>query len=760
MDTNTYPLTKNIKAELAGVVIIAVFGVVSQMRVWKLVKEHRAKSAAQQLEKQQDQDREEEALGRKIEDRFQKERVQWEAAYGGRSIQDSSIRSSTTSPKGSTSIRETEVYGHDSLEMVSMSKSGVTRSNNVDTPAGTTVTVSLLNHDDIQQIDAQGNPINNEQTNAPKAAPSPVPQPTVTNNSSVHPSVSPPPPAVVPLPFTVPQGEDAVSEEEDNASVSALAETNHETENILRPMSKRISDMSAMRHRTPHDISESQEALITIPSLDDDRASSVAATLDDDMDDISFGKLSPPHSFTVAEHETLLGASSIARATSENVEKDTSPQGEPASNSPWDSSTLKKDAEQGGLTSKDAKHIVLSRPTVRNSLTASTDPKLDEPQAKRLSLRDPRIRVDTPISNTKASSEGEQSKSTRSDALSQGSQTELAEPYGATLKERVLPQKLSKVALSYRTNEWAKHLEAADKPDLDELPDLALAGVIPEEGPEEQPAPVSEEIASPLLGSKIASRRTSAESRAYRNSGSGLHRSASKLSQESLVDQQVMTRSPPVVSSGVRSRSNSGTRLDALSPLPTNTLLGQREKLMKNRTSSQSLTPYTSSANLSLEQSEQENMTLAQRRQLLQQAPPSLPQNQAPMTSQRNTPPSASHKWAKKGWAAKGVPAGFDSHQPKRTSSSQSDQKREQLYAGWRDKMRDVTPPQTAAHIAEQQRLALLNERRQKEIDKQQRELMQQQRASQIDSMMRSGHMLDAHREAMRKMQANANKHA
>ena len=74
--------------------------------------------------------------------------------------------------------------------------------------------------------------------------------------------------------------------------------------------------------------------------------------------------------------------------------------------------------------------------------------------------------------------------------------------------------------------------------------------------------------------------------------------------------------------------------------------------------------------------------------------------------------------------------------------------------------MRDVTPPQTAAYIAEQQRVALMNERRQKEIDKQQRELIQQQRASHIDSMMRSGHMLDAHREAMRKMQANANKHA
>jgi hypothetical protein len=59
-----------------------------------------------------------------------------------------------------------------------------------------------------------------------------------------------------------------------------------------------------------------------------------------------------------------------------------------------------------------------------------------------------------------------------------------------------------------------------------------------------------------------------------------------------------------------------------------------------------------------------------------------------------------------------------------------------------------------------QQREALLNERRQKELERQQRESVQQQRASMMDSMMRSGQMLDAHREAMRKMQSNANKRA
>lgn len=74
--------------------------------------------------------------------------------------------------------------------------------------------------------------------------------------------------------------------------------------------------------------------------------------------------------------------------------------------------------------------------------------------------------------------------------------------------------------------------------------------------------------------------------------------------------------------------------------------------------------------------------------------------------------------------------------------------------------MQDVTTPQTQAYAVEQQRIALLNERRLKEVEKQQREAKQQQRASQLDSMMRSGHMLDAHREAMRKMQEKASRSA
>ncbi|KAF2028975.1 hypothetical protein EK21DRAFT_101456 [Setomelanomma holmii] len=702
LNTNTYPVTKNIKAEAAGIVIIAIFGVVSQLRVWNIVKERREKSAAQELEKQEEKDREEEARGRRVEDNFQKERAQWEAAYGGQNIPESSVRtSSIASPKGSTSIREKEGYA-DSVEMVNL-KSGVAAT-------GPSVTVSVLKDDDIRQIDGHGNPI-------PPIDPSGMNDGDITGTARAPKRASalavvPPPPTVVPLPFTVPTGEETRSEDGDNASISAVPESHHEPYMDRRPMSKRLSDMSPTKRfsMTRHSrvFSESSEALVHGAHVEDDRASSLAATLDDDHDVASIRQLSPPHSPIGTEHEIHTGSSeTVAPASTTEAIKE---------------------------SAADHSQTFQPRPVVRQSLTASTDPKSGQPRDKRASRRESRLRADTVVSDIRSVTDEASPKASNAGAPSHSSQAGQAESHISSLRDGALPDKFSKVALSYRTNEWAKHLEAAERPDLDELPVPISPSPIPEEGPEEKAVPVSDEIASPLIGSKPTSRRASAETKINKTS---------------------------VTSPVALSRSNSGTQLDALAPLPSNTLLGQRETLMRKRTSSQSFTPNSSAANL-LELADQENMSLAQRRQLLQhhQASPPALQHQTSSASRGKAPPSISQKWQQKPWAAKGAPAGFDSHQPRRTTSSQSDRKREQLYAGWRETVRDVTPPQTQAYIAEQQRVALMNERRQKETEKQQREATQQQRASMLDSMMRSGHMLDAHREAMRKMQANANRHA
>lgn len=739
LDTNTYPVTKNMKAELAGVVIIAVFGIVSQLRVWRMVKEHREKSAAQALEKQREQDLEEEVRGRTVEDRFQKERAQWEAAYGNKSIPDSSIASSSiATPKGSASIKEREVYATESVEMVPLPKGGVAA-------AGPSVTVSVLKDENAQDVDAQGNPIiyrnitSGQEIDNTKNLPH-VPEATISAEQPVAPkrrSDVPPPPPVVPLPFKIPTEEEAEDVHEDNASISAVPESEHPTETERRPMSKRISDMSVTRrfsNRQSRVFSESAEALVTTPTIEDDRASSIAATVDDDNDAMSLREITPPHSPLDAEHrnipEPALANDEVGSVPKRKVE--------PTVKVP---DVATENVEENKETSSTP-----TRPTIRQSLTSSTDPKPLE-VSKRNSHRDSRVRVDTLVSNNKNGSEqGQPAKSSSSNA---------PESHVGSLSDGVLPTRLSKVALSYRTNEWAKHLETAEKPELETLA-MPAPEVILEEVSEEVPAPVSEETAFPLAGSRRTSRRVSVE---RSNSSIGLNRSLS-TSQHSLIEQRSMTQSPPTISPAVLSRSNSSVRVDALAPLPSNTLMGQRESLMRKRTSSQSITPTSSTPNL-LEQAEQENLSLAQRRHLLQHHQSTNPLIHQVSPTPRKGPPSVAQKWQNKAWAtSKGAPPGFDSHQPKRTSSSQSDQKREELLAGWRNQIQDVTTPQTQAYLAEQQRVALLNERRQKELEKQQREASQQQRASMMDSMMRSGQMLDAHREAMRKMQRDAMRRA
>lgn len=379
--------------------------------------------------------------------------------------------------------------------------------------------------------------------------------------------------------------------------------------------------------------------------------------------------------------------------------------------------------------------VATSKPqaVVRQSLTTSTDPKSNE-------LRSARSRKDSPISSEKDASESSRrSKSTEKEGLSQSSQTEQESSHVGSLREAVLPQRLSKVALSYRTNEWAKHLEAAEVPELEELPVPSSPGVILEYDDGETPAPVSDEIAYPLVGSRRESKRMSTDKRTS---------SSTTFSHQPV--EHALPRSSSVLSKQALSRSNSSAQLDGVGPVPSNTLMGQREKLLRNRVSSQSFAPLTSAGNAT----EQDDMTLAQRRQLLQQGV--VPAQPPPA---KRAPPSAGQKWQKKGWAGQGAAPGFNSHQPQRTNS-QSDAKREELYAGWRESIQGVAAPPPATWIAEQQRAALLAERQQKEAERRQREVVAQQRASVLDHAMRSGHMLDAHREAMRKMQANANKRA
>ena len=843
LNTNTYPITRGIRVEVACTVLIFLLGLVSQLKLWKLVKERRERNAVVRLEHDQNMEREESELGRRIENDLTRERAQWEAAYGDKraaGIQtDSAIGSSDSSiPKTSVSVKGLKRSTSESVEMVDMSKSKEGSQRNLISRAsskrnsGPTITAQVLQDDGIQQIEANGYTI---QPSNPGTGKSSV---LNSNNSSARvsaeircsedgentrmvstrPSIRssvPPPPVIIPLPFTIPTEES--SDKEDNVSISTVLEFLP----AQRPTSKRYSTQSALNRfsmsRNSTDHSESREVLI-IPHIEDDRASSVAATLDDlDEDEMSLPTLSPPHSPLKLGFEDYALAPLNSNAD-EAESPDTKTRGE--------TETAKSDAEDELPSAKPSGSPVSNEPSdedLRNlakhqSLTISTDPKPSESKPKRASLGSQRRRSGTSAIEHDARSR-RRSKSMKSIPQSESSQIESR--VGSLMD--ILPEKLSKIVLSYRTNEWAKHLELAEKPDLDEIKEPESPGIQVDHSFAEAAATATVEVKPqpPPLATTKLTRDVSQSSATNPYRQANAVRSSSSLVKQSPHDTSStsLSRTPsstnfntiPIVQNpgpyiggvgtpatlsrsssatmmkGVRSSSTPllnqtlvespieedpqelGTARFTPSPMPGSTLMGKREGMVRNKVSTMSFNPYSSTPNVNImapsdaasargvclegqdsdntslserkQLVDQENMTLAQRKQLIQN------QQLQPQQRRQGTWPLAEHI------------QGFDSHQPKRTSGIDQS-KREATLATWRESVRQEIAPVQPVVADEGRRIAMINDRKQKEMEKQQQVMAATYRDTVFDNMMRRGDMLDLHKEAMRRMQAAANKNA
>ncbi|KAF2004553.1 hypothetical protein P154DRAFT_46282 [Amniculicola lignicola CBS 123094] len=809
LNTNTYPMTRGIRVELACVPFFCMLGIISQLRLWKLVKERREKRAAADLEREQTLAQEEEALGRRIEDNFARERAQWEATYGDKSASqhDSAVDSfATVTPKTSTSEREKgDAYG--SVEMVALSpkllksekpKTGMTRSlsNNIST--GATVTVSVLRDDNIQEIDASGNPISSG-----KQLPSP---PSQSTESSVRPSIDiptqnvsrtvsmrgslrasvPPPPVIIPLPFNVPKEDDAQSQDGDNASVSAVPESVRESVQDGRRFSTRFSKRFSV-NRGSRNYHNSEEALV--PHIDDDRASSIAATMDDANDDMSLPDLTPPQSPTIKHVGPAADFPTPANQVEPNSEpKEAVIEDQISSETPEAPEQEIQKAKTGATVQSSNAVKSHSRGSLipeGQSLTMSTDPS--GVQSKRSSTR-PSDMVDSSV--VEEGEKSQQTKSVRSGPASLSSRMG-SQPAGLAGS---LPGKLSKVAMSYRTNEWAKHLEMAEKPDVDDLAEPESPGVKLQHEAMELPPSVPEGVMQPAPVTKPKAKRASTGSN---HGNSGQLRAASnpgRYSQMGMASTTTLSRNPsnavpitafppaghsrPASVRILRSASTPMLQQPLTSPtteIPSgktspglgNTLMGKRETLVRNRVSTQSFAPYASSPNLP--QGSSPNMPYASSPNLAYASSPHLvgggiddnvPLSQRKQMMQHQKPPQASQPWRQSGLGVGTALPGFDSHQPKRRSGSNNG-RREDLLAGWRESLQQPAAPVQRIVMDETAiRVGLLNERHQKEMEKQQRAIVLEQRDAVVGSRMRSGEMIDAHREAMRKMQAKANKNA
>ncbi|KAI9051629.1 hypothetical protein LZ554_004672 [Drepanopeziza brunnea f. sp. 'monogermtubi'] len=811
----SYPIGRGLKVEIAAIIVIFLAGVVSQMRLWEVIREHRERRILDRLNDKQNQDQ-----GTAAEYATAGDRDQWEAVYGNkeasrltrptRSNPDSGV-GDMESKKGArsevTSLRRSD----DEIKMTEVpsptfqSSAGLITANRV-------ITVRVArDFEPTQMLHGDGTPVKMDDESRlflrDKVASSPKEDKArlVTADSEAvlgrrtsqrDPKRRSAGPDVVPLPFRVPDN-DAAS---DRSSVATFADDEEATAkrrskhlsvgSILMRKLTRGSAQSLRNSRNSMDgAAVSTDNLLMSREVEDDRASSIAATVDGLSDDedmrSSRSSLENPPDTTDAARLDQASTQDLAAAIEPSKGAE-----EPDSAKSGDVTGPISTATTGADTldpSKEKEDIVA--PATPRSLTSSTDPKLETASSK------------------------DESSETGKD-LVEPSVISAADSKMASITKERLPPQVSKVVMSYRTNEWAKHLSGADAPELGELKlaeypadnDTRAETAVPVNVEELQQTaerslsrPVSR-TASRVSGhgqpltrpnSSMSKMMPGGPSRpdtssTYQPHDSGLISSASRLSMNSnaaprasrsstglLISQQVAES--PIEENLHSPTPKSSKPPSAHAAFGASTLLGKRESMLRSKPSYSSThsnaptplapqplsshpggssssssssnndagsiysSPYTPSAIY-----DDDNMTLAtRRRELLRRS--SLIQQQQPQSPS----PSMSQQSLV-----------YDSHQPQRRPSAADPAARAQQLASWRASVQqDLQAGVQPRATLERSRSTLWRERQAEELKRAALEKRLERRDSMFEERMRRGDMLDAHREALRKMQASANKH-
>jgi hypothetical protein len=835
LGATSYPLTRGIRVEIAATVIIFLAGILSQSKLWKLIKERRDQRAAERLQDERNLENEEENVGKRIEEATAADRSQWEAAYGSKdavkaTLRDSGVGDMDSQKKGAmsevTSIRRS---GDDEIEMSEMSSPtlvngpGLVMMNNGQ--HGGTVTVRVAR--DVEpplELDENGNPIErpakrNSQMSARgetieeeqvwvvgadgearlKRRPS---KRNSKRRSNPIPTKSP---DVVALPFKVPEGEVV---EDDRSSIATFAD---EEQAGHKRLSKRLSQVlmqklsqRSQRNSKHFSIGEGQstEDLVIPRAIEEDRRSSLAATMDglsddEDMRSVRSSRLylpgrrestGPPEESTAPDFAAKQpGPTPMPNPTATLAVPVSGEKSRPIATATVATAILELEAAGQKPEAAEAK---TGEALVQKSLTSSTDPK-------------PETAVE------KQSLEEEKDKPAPS-AVAQ------VESKPASLSKDQLPPQLSRVVMSYRTNEWAKHLSNADAPEVDELkleeypterPEAVQEVAAPVNVEELQqtaenamPAPVSRTVSqlsnhAPARSNSVQSKHpfpeqpSSFQNQDIHSQNSSIQSLPSLLSQQALgrslgyrsssspaIPQQIVES--PIEDNFPPTTPNPPSNKFSPAPIPygsTSTLIGKRDTMLRGKSSyysnpsALSSTPellsrnpyqqfpaqYNSGPtshnssdagsiynhpNHSTPIPDDDNISLSARRNLIRQS--SLQQLSSPIPPQYQQGPNP-----------------FDPHQPRRQSSVPAPLAREQQLASWRASVQhDLQSGIVPKNTIERQRSALWQERQAEDQRKALEERMRNQRDSAFDERMRRGDMLDAHREAMRKMQAKANR--
>lgn len=468
IDTSTYPLTRGIRVEQAAIILIGLVGIMSQLRIWKVIEERRAKRNEEQRKEEAALQQEDEDAGKQTEGENARERRDWDAVYGNpkrpasiHTAYDSGVgdmdnerkhRSFGTATSGTPrSIINEE--GH--IEMDNMAPKprsaallmgkdqahdGVTVRVAVDEVASPTATIDDVTHQ------SQNQDIGHEDDIRPSAKPS---------TDQLRSTPGTPAPVVVPLPFKVPtpEDEDDARDDADRSSIAAIPDDYanvQERGSVETKRSSLVNRLSAgsadlFKRLSHHSISKqlqkaaegTGEGKDDLESLVPANRDSIAATFDD-------ASLPDEDEF----------ATPSERRWSGDIKADAAKTGEsPVAD---EKETTKEVAEENPPE---------RRASFATVATGSLDPAA--------------IGTRMATDGTAEEKESTVGKTIASEVNSGP----------VSLTKAHLPGRMSKIAMSYRTNEWAKHLSYADVPATEELNILEpiVSVVTPVE---EQAAPV------------------------------------------------------------------------------------------------------------------------------------------------------------------------------------------------------------------------------------------------------------------------------
>jgi len=779
LGATTYPHTRGLKVEIAAIVLFFLAGLISQMKIWKVIEKHREQRTAERLVEERSTEQEEERRGRLIEERNKRDRQRWEAVYGEQDMEktidpprDSGVGDMDSQKRGPmSSINSIRQSNEDAIEMAEMPPTPTINPTEMD-GAGSAV-VKTVHHnktkikvardiDPPQIIDENGNRMYFFQDRLSYTARSSYASPS----SYIKPDPDNPPfeekesvkstaiPKPAPLPFKVPDD----YFEDDRSSVATCTEDEQASQKrfsanrlsatgstLLRKLSKR-SQRSSKRF-SMGDNNDSTEELVTPQDIEDDRASSVAAT----VDDLSDGEgLQSTRSSLVFYQETEAAASS-------------------------DQSKI--DASKNYLEDQDKEGQLDARKIADNlDTTPEEQPDLSDAQESHILSADPDTKTQDEETPTLVSVNNDKLAGTLNSTVS------AIESKPSSLTKDQLPARFSKVAMSYRTNEWAKHLSTADSPELEELH-------IPEASIEEE-ASSSNEIPVPVNVNEL--QQTAANvafparimSKKSPNNTPTLSRSNSSLASSTSPRTELLNGASPNLQ-----RSASQQSFKHLSQQPNTRPMSHRNSSTPNiphqiieSPIEQNFSPSHPHGNSVVLHAKRDtlnrgmtwnNSTLASMPKMYTtslktpaagdfntQSQNSLalgrPELEAASMSQRLT---TSRQSSQTSHLVQHQQNFFDSHQPKRQSSTPHTLSREQQLESWRSSVQqDIKASAPVTNTLERQRSVLWQAR---QAEGQMRALEERRkgaRDSAFDERMRRGDMLDAHREAIRKMQGIANK--